>query len=122
MKNKKLFIREAIPSLFSSPKKHQTEIEILIQEAFEIPAEHIASSAIAMRNRRDKLKMILNHSEKISILQGETDMLCPLERIEKDIAWSGVPITIIPKAGHMSHLENTKRVRTELLKILYKEN
>ncbi len=118
LKNKKLFIREAIPGLFSRPEKHQLAIETLIQEAFEIPAEHIASSAIAMRNRQDKLKIMLENSEKISILQGETDKLCPLERIEIDVAWSGIPITIIPNAGHMSHLENTKRVRTELLKIL----
>lgn len=117
-KNKNLFIREAIPHLFVQPKNHVSAIENLVQEALQIPAEHIAACSIAMRNRKNHLGTLLQHAKKISVLQGESDQLCPLERTEKDVAGSEINFIVIPKAGHMSHLENTPLVIAAILDCL----
>jgi pimeloyl-ACP methyl ester carboxylesterase len=118
MKRKKHFIREAIPGLFSNAEKHQKEILKLIEDAYQIPARHIASASVAMRNRADKRGVLSRFKNKISILQGETDKLCPQGRMEKAVEGLGVEIILIPDAGHMSHIENTKQVKFEILKIL----
>ena len=118
LKNKRLFIREAIPGLFSYPEKFPEEIEKLKQEAFEIPAAHIAAFSVAMRNRKNQLKTLKKHSKKISILQGESDKLCPHERMEIDVSRLMVDYTIIPNAGHMSFIENTSFVRNSIFQLL----
>jgi pimeloyl-ACP methyl ester carboxylesterase len=122
LKNKRLFIREAIPGLFSDPTAHTAEIQTLIKEAFDIPAEHIAACSVAMRNRDNHLVTIKKEAKKISILQGETDKLCSTEKME--IAVEGLEISYlkVPKAGHMSHFENTSFVRNAILEIILNEN
>lgn len=122
LKNKNLFIREAIPGLFSYADECRDEIEELIAEAKEIPAEHIASISIAMRNRDDHKRTIKKWSKKISILQGESDKLCPPDRMEREVAGLELNYIRIPKAGHMSHLENTPFVKESILEVLNKKD
>ncbi len=118
LKNKTLFIQEAIPGLFSKPKEHKSEIDILISEAKKIDSGHIAASSIAMRNRKNHAKTVKKWSKKISILQGETDKLCPPERMEKEVAGLEISYTCIPDAGHMSHIENGNFVCNKILNFL----
>lgn len=118
LSNKRLFIREAIPGLFSNASTFAQEIDRLIHEAFDIPAEHIAGCSVAMRNRKNQLAVMKKEAKKISIFQGETDKLCPSEKME--IAVEGLEISYlkVPNAGHMSHIENTSFVQRGILDFL----
>ncbi len=118
LKNKNLFIREAIPGLFSKTQECQSEITALIAEAKEISGHHIASTSIAMRNRLNHKKTIIKWAKKISILQGELDKICPPERMEIEVEGVAVDVVSIPEAGHMSHIENTSFVRKSIIGIL----
>lgn len=122
LKNKKLFIKSAIPGLFTDNANHQNEIEAIIAEAFEISADHIASCSVAMRNRRFHLNTLKSVGKKVVILQGEFDKICPPEKMEKEIVGLEINYLKIPNAGHMSHIENTSFVRNRIIEILSNEN
>ncbi len=116
--NKNLFIREAIPGLFTDSKKYSKEIASLKKEALAIPAEHIAACSVAMRNRKDQEATLLLLKNKISIFQGELDKLCPLQKMETLTKKLKLNCVLIPNAGHMSYIESPCAVREAIVEAL----
>lgn len=102
--NKSLFIKEAIPNLFIEKEQQHEFIQGLIAEALQMTPDAIACHARAMRDRRSKEAYVLSIREQIMIIQGENDKIVPAEIM---IRYSDkLPISLIPSAGHMGHVEN----------------
>ena len=109
------FIREAIPALFGHPSIYQVDIQHLILEANEMTADAIAFSALAMRERKDYTSVILAEPEKYMFIHGGLDTLVSTEDLQKRIP--GIPVYVIPNAGHMSHIE----AKDEVMEIVEKK-
>jgi len=118
--NPSLFIHEAIPALFRNPKNNKPEIDGLIEEASELSVEGICWATAAMRDRIDQTEFVRSSSSSFTFVQGASDGLIPIVISEEKCAEIGLPITIIKKAGHMAHLEQTEEVRRLLLEVCLK--
>ncbi len=121
LQNKSLFIREAIPNLFVTAADFPQEIAKLKEEALAIPAEHIAACSVAMRNRKDQTKTLERYAQKISILQGELDNLCPPKKMEMYTCRLNIDCVVFANAGHMSFIEFPELVRQTIIQILERE-
>lgn len=117
LKNKNLFISEAIPNLFLSPDKHQTVIEELISEAKSGTAEWYAYASLAMRERTDFTEFLKENPNRLEIIHGEKDALIPTEQMEENCrGWKD--FHTIRNSGHMSLFEQPKEVISVLQKLL----
>lgn len=119
LKNKNLFISEAIPNLFLNPEHHRSEVNELIREAKSGIAEWYAYASIAMREREDFTSFLKEHPEHFEIIHGERDSLFSTELIqEKCKGWKS--IYILQNSGHMSLFEHPRNVIDFLLELLDK--
>lgn len=116
LKNKNLFISEAIPNLFVDPTQHKTVVNELILEAKSGVAEWYAYASIAMRERADFTKFFQKNSDLIDIIQGEKDALIPTATMLEKA--SDKEVNIIKDSGHMSVFEKPEEVMQLLTKIL----
>lgn len=106
LKNKNLFIREAIPNLFKDPKSNIEKVQKLIDEASCMDSFSISYASLAMRDRKDfsKSKILSND---VLIIQGDEDktVICDEMKIKcKDL---NVELEIVDNVGHMAHIENS---------------
>ncbi len=112
-KAKEFFLREAIPNLFLDSKKHQTEVNELIEEAKKIEPDAIAYASLAMAERPDLSQFVSDNKERIFVLQGADDRIVIRNRMEVS-----VPLNenyfIIENSGHMSHIEQPEVVLKNL--------
>ena len=76
-------------------------------------AEGIAHGALSMRDRLDKVELVLKNAQRIFFIQGSNDALIPLKEAEE--VWkkyaSEDHFFVIPDSGHMSHLERPRTLR-----------
>jgi pimeloyl-ACP methyl ester carboxylesterase len=110
LKNKNLFIREAIPNLFSDKKKFKDEIEELIDEAIKMDSHAISYASLAMRNRKNKKSLIQKNSSDFVIFQGLKDSVVLEETMRNEIKDLGVRLETFKKSGHMAHIEESENV------------
>lgn len=107
-KGSELFIREAIPGLFSPDNVASCvkDIEKLISRALQIPTTEIAAATAGMRDRRAAYDIM--NSQRVDIIHGEKDPIIPLEMLNSEIQkLKQTPRVItIPNCGHMSIWEN----------------
>lgn len=116
LKNKNLFISEAIPNLFLYPEKHRNTVEKLISEAKSGTAEWYAYASLAMRERVDFTEFLKANPKRFEVIQGEKDTLIPAEQMQENChGWKD--FHIISESGHMSLFEQPQGV-TSTLKIL----
>ena len=115
LKAKNIFINEAIPNLFWKPELHKDEIKKLKDEALKMSSEAIAYATLAMRDRKDFSKEILENPLEYMLIHGTHDKLVSISDLESRIN-SLTQLNIITNAGHMSHIENSD----EIMEILYK--
>lgn len=116
LKNKNLFISEAIPNLFIHPEKQQANIEQLIREAKSGTAEWYAYASIAMRERADFTSFVEENSHLLEIIHGEKDTLIPTATL---LEKSGEKeLHIVQNSGHMSLFEQPEEVMRILQKVL----
>jgi pimeloyl-ACP methyl ester carboxylesterase len=73
-----------------------------------------------MRDRLDQTEFVRSSSSSFTFVQGASDGLIPVVISEEKCTEIGLPITIIKKAGHMAHLEQTEEVRRLLLEVCLK--
>ena len=110
---KEAFIREAFPNLFIQPEQCARFLNNQLQVALQMNAESVAQASLAMRNRRDFTDWVHRNVERVCLIQGELDPIQPIE-----LALSRCAILehfyIVPKAGHMGHVENP----TDLMAVL----
>lgn len=106
-KNKKLFLYEAIPNLFSHPEKFNLEVRKIIETAMKMSPEAIGQISIAMSKRNSFESKVEGMINQLLILQGSEDTIVPLEKMEEALSsFPEVRFEVI-NSGHMSHIENT---------------
>jgi len=108
-KAKRVLINESIPNLFGNPADFKEEIDKLKSEAMEMSSEAIANSSLAMRERTDFSEEVNSNPADYFIIHGEKDRLIPLEDI-KSKTKNHSQLYFIPNAGHMAHIESSKKV------------
>lgn len=118
------FIIEAIPNLFphSERLKHKKTIEVLIKNALKMPQEGIINTVKMMRDRPSYEAVMVEHQDKVSIVQGEKDNIVPKEQIlyyTKTLDLTEKCIVFL-KTGHMSSLEAPGEVSKIVYKVLPK--
>jgi len=116
MNAKSLFLKEAIPNLFSNSANFQKEISDLLLEANELSSEAIAYASMAMANRTDFTQIVHEKKMNLSIIQGEIDRIVPMEKMDLEIS-SDIDYFILPNTCHMSHIENPLGVMAVLKEI-----
>jgi len=110
MKNKSLFIKEAIPNLFLDKILFSDEIYKLIEESSKMTSFSIAFAALSMRERKDNATLLNDFSDDFLVIQGEKDTIVPFEEMlfqSKNIPFK---MEVIENSGHMSFLENSNRI------------
>jgi len=113
--NKQAFISMAIKNLFTDENRNalRAEINALVQEAVQLPEEHIIASVEGLKNRKDRTEILQQYSGEKIIIAGKNDPVVPFKEIEA-IAEKTNSTFISFEDGHMSYLENEE----ELLKVL----
>ena len=118
IKNKGLFIREAIPNLFSNKNNFKNDINQLIKSALNMDKFAIVYASLAMRNRVNQTEMLASNESDFLIVQGQLDSIIPLDIMLKNVNDLGCKVEIIPNVGHMAHLESTSKVENILANFL----
>lgn len=112
--NKILFLKESIPNLYYQPEKFETQVNTLVEEAYEMSEEAITQSLLAMRDREDKVSVLKEWKEKIHIIQGEFDPLIDTEKLGKLAKELENQFYLIKSIGHIGYQEN----ETEVVRLL----
>ena len=112
-KSKNLFINQAVPSLFSNPKKHKIEILSLIKKAKTYSSECIAYYSLAMRNR----KAFSINDTNCFMIHGEFDQTISKEELNKAKLVFENRLYFL-KTGHMSTYERPIELNKILREIL----
>lgn len=112
--NKMLFLKEAIPSLYYNEAQNETQINHLIEDAYQMSEKAITQTLIAMRNREDKTNVLKKWGKKVQIIQGEFDQLIDAKAMEETSKITGNNFHLIKNIGHMGHHE----AKEEVIKLL----
>ncbi|MDG1840905.1 MAG: alpha/beta hydrolase [Crocinitomicaceae bacterium] len=112
-KSKNLFINQAVPSLFSNPKKNKVDILNLIKKAKTYSSECIAYYSLAMRNR----KAFSINDENYFMIHGEFDETISKEELNKAKLMFKTRLYFL-KTGHMSAYESPVELNKILCQIL----
>jgi pimeloyl-ACP methyl ester carboxylesterase len=123
-KAKKVFINEAIPNLFGHVELFQNAIQVLKEEAMKIEPESIAYAALAMRQRKDYSHMIAENPSDFFIIHGALDRLVTTEFLTQQTnpifkEQLANHLFIINEAGHMAHIEMSRKLINTLKKIFF---
>ena len=114
-KSKSLFLKQAIPSLFSNPKKNEKAIISLLDLASDYSSESMAYFSLAMRNRAD-------HSTSIDsndfIIQGKKDPILNKKTLNDCRKLYGNQLYIEESSGHMTLYENPSFIENTMKEIL----
>ncbi|MGB0933205.1 MAG: alpha/beta fold hydrolase [Lishizhenia sp.] len=111
---KDLFLEEAIPGLFHSPKSVSNAIAALIDEAKQLNFEHIQNASIAMRDRTDYRERCVQSSCEITYIGGKQDLLIDQNRLGRWIKKENIASYIIDDTAHMAHIEKTAILKEHL--------
>ena len=114
-KNKNLFIKMAIPNLFTkeSNKKHQKEIQFIKEEALQTTTQGVILSLEGMKIRKDRTAILQDNSIKKLFIIGKKDPLLNYASLIKQTKNSNVKIVEFSN-GHMSHIENSDALLMQL--------
>lgn len=105
-KQRKVYLKSSISNLFR-PSENKALKEIIkhtIQTAGNVSSEHIISSLQAMRDRKDRSKLLQNTFPK-QLLAGKYDMALDKESLEKQIQIAQNLDCQLFNTGHMGHYE-----------------
>ena len=114
-KSKSLFLKQAIPSLFSNPKKNENAIISLLDLASNYSSESMAYFSLAMRNRVDHSK---NIDSDDFIIQGNKDPILNKKKLDDCLKLFGNRLYIEEHSGHMTLYENPSFIENTIKKIL----
>ncbi|WP_417265522.1 alpha/beta fold hydrolase [Brumimicrobium sp.] len=120
--SKILFLKEAIPRLYHKPERFETQINHLIEDAYNMDEEAIVQTLYAMRDREDKTEVLKILGKKAHVIQGEFDPLIDAGDMLKTAEKTGVNYRLITDIGHMGHDESTDEVVTLLNQILEQQS
>lgn len=114
--NVKYFVREAIPSLYLEPKKHEEFIQESLSYAYQLDGENVAITALAMKDRIDFSDWVEKNKTRVFCIQGDEDKIVPLNTMLEKIGEGN--LTVIPNCGHMGHIEASSDVRLVITDLL----
>lgn len=120
VKNKNLFIQEAIPNLFAPGNKiifHQ-EILVLIDQAKKMNASNIIASTQGMRDREHHYNFA--ETNVIAIIQGNDDPIISNQILEAELAkiQNKPKVFYIQNCGHMGFIEKPNEIINCLTQVL----
>jgi len=118
VRNKTLFLYEAIPNLFLDPQKNTEAVQGLIKEAEEMKAQSIADISIAISKRNDLSELVIENNDRILVIQGVEDSIVPVERMRTAQVEANFAYKELSDCGHMAHVEQPNEVVSTILKFL----
>lgn len=124
--NKAIFINEAIPNLFAKNNLNRlkNEIEILKQNALQMPVAAITACLKGMKNRKDYSTRFAKSELPLLFMAGKHDNVIPFDKsIEQKNITAQTYFVEMQHSGHMSFLEEKEKFCYELsvfLKTVYK--
>ena len=107
-KGAKAFAALFTPSLFSekNKKKFADQVHFWTRTAADTPAETIIGVTKAMRDRKDRRKILKNISVPVLFIAGKDDAAVPLERTLAECSLpSDASVHIFSHTGHMAFIE-----------------
>ena len=109
--NSKLFVRVAIPMLFSEENRQllKTEIEEVTKHALQISPQGIIASLEGMKIRKDLTSIYKSAKFPIQLIIGKQDPALDYYPLINQTKNTKVQVVEFPD-GHMSHLENKKEL------------
>lgn len=118
--NHSLFIKSAIPNLFSeaSNLKFKPQIEKLITVALNTSQSAVKSALIGMSERRDFSYLLPSINATVILIAGDNDPIMPLVKIQNHFGLDNLTYEIIEGVGHMSYIEDIKLTKNILNKYL----
>ncbi len=115
-KNPDIFIKMAIPNLFSEESRilFKKEIEIIKSEALKTSKQGIIASLEGMKIRKDRTEILKKFNSKKLLVIGKKDPILNYTDLINQAKKTDTKKTVFDK-GHMSHIENFKELKNELL-------
>lgn len=109
--NHKIFIRMAIPSLFSENNRSlfKKEIKIITEKALLMGKQGIIASLEGMKIRKDRSHVLKSNDFPILMIIGKEDPALDYHSLLKQSETGNVEKVVFPD-GHMSHIENKKEL------------
>lgn len=119
--NYKTFIRMSVPNLWATYHlvKFKTEIDLVIEQAFQMQPQGIIASLEGMKLRNNKVAVLKNLSVPTQIIIGQNDGAIDVNATMESVENTATEIIILPD-GHMSHIEN-KAALTETLQLFIRK-
>ena len=104
LKNARLFVREAFPSLFLPSYKNHEFVQKSLEIALKMKPEAISNSSLAMAQRKDFSQWVLLNKDLVHVISGELDPIFPIQEVV--IKCELLPnFYVLENCGHMGHLE-----------------
>lgn len=119
--NHQLFIKVAIPMLFSEENKkaYQKEIEEVINRALKTPLQGIVASLEGMKIRKDLSELYHSKDFPMQLIIGKKDPVLDYNSLKKQVKGTNTEVVEF-SGGHMSHIEN-KDSLIEALQVFFKK-
>lgn len=105
MRNKKMFLYEAIPNLFVNPEYCDKDVRLLLEDSIKISSFAIAQLSLAMSQRIDFRTFVEKEKHRILIIQGREDTIVSADKMTAEVAKAGLCWSTISTCGHMAHIE-----------------
>ena len=105
--NPKIFVRIAIPMLFSEKNReiYPNEIEQITQEALQLSPQGIVAALEGMKIRKNQTSVYKTAKFPIQLIAGKQDPALDYESLISQTNNTNVKVIEFPD-GHMSHIEN----------------
>ena len=115
--NHKIFIRIAIPNLFSEDNRSvfTSEIKEITNTALKMSQQGIIASLEGMKIRKDRRQILSKQDKEILMIIGKKDPALDYKSLLEQSKIGGVQ-SVIFEDGHMSHIENESELKQELSK------
>lgn len=108
-RNKQVYIKAVIPSLFGNLSRIGLveEIEKLVEIAIGFTTQGIIANLQGMKDRTDRSQVLKNGAFKKLILHGELDsVISTSDMLKLEALSSDISLEMVPDIGHMGHLES----------------
>jgi hypothetical protein len=117
--NTSLFVKMAIPNLFSLENRSifKTEIKLITKEALKISSQGIIAAMEGMKVRKDRRFVLKTNSFSILIIISKQDPALDYQSLIDQIKNTPVLKQELPD-GHMSHIENKEALLDTFISFL----
>lgn len=118
--NSDIFVKMAIPNLFSEENQSNFVVEIkqITKEALQISQQGIIASLEGMKIRKDRTEIYKNAVFPIQMIIGKKDPALDYDSLISQIKNTKIQVVEFPD-GHMSHFENKDDLILALKKFVY---